>query len=88
MLDYQTLTSQHIEQLRAERLQALEADHARTVLLLAETPDAAELANQLTELERRIAVHRFGVNPDVDVEPDLGGSPLTDLAVTNGHRST
>lgn len=96
MFEYQTLTAADLDLLRVERLQALEADHARTLLLLAEEPpNSSDLFEKLGELERRILVHRRPVldGPSGDESGPAGNlstsdvPPSADLAVTNGHRS-
>lgn len=69
---YRTLTTDDLRQVRAERVRALELDHARTVLLCRETigtPDEQGSRSQLAEIERRIAVH-LPPAPDGEPEPE------------------
>lgn len=57
---YLTVTPDELEQLRIERIRALELDHARTVLLCREVLDTGDETGpfqQLAEIERRIHVH-------------------------------
>jgi hypothetical protein len=62
-VEYLTLSAANLESLARDRVQALEADHYRSQLLLAEAGTDEErtaITAQLRELERRIRVHAGG----------------------------
>lgn len=72
-MEYITLRAEHQQNLRAERLAALEADHYRNGLVLedAATPDETEQARRAqTEIERRMRVHRLALGLDQEVETE------------------
>lgn len=74
MTDYVTLTGRHLDQVVAERVHALELDHARMCLVLAEEVNERarhDLGEQLAEIVRRIAVHV----PTADAS-DASGRPI------------
>lgn len=57
-MEYAELTDEHRKTLRRERVLALESDHFRTQLILAEGGDEnGGLLEKCAELERRIEVH-------------------------------
>lgn len=73
---YRTVTTDDLAQLKAERIRALELDHARTVLLCREvvgTADEEGPFRQLAELDRRIAVH---LAPPEDAPEDAPEAPV------------
>lgn len=75
---YLTVTVDDLEQVKFERVRALELDHARTVLLCREmlgTPDEKGPFAQLAEIERRIAVHTA---PPPEQEQERGGDHRVD----------
>lgn len=62
-MDYTELTDEHRETLRRERILALESDHYRTELLIAESGNYV-LREQLAALERRIATYSAPLSPE------------------------
>lgn len=60
------LTERDFEQLRLERLHALEADHFRLSLRCEESPhEEAGLREEMAELRRRIEIHQDVIRQDV-----------------------
>lgn len=58
-MNYTELTPDHCQTLRRERILALESEHFRTRLKVAELrgDDPTELYAHMTDLERRISAH-------------------------------
>jgi hypothetical protein len=70
-MEYRNLTGRDVDALRAERITVLEGEHFRLALRREEVVEAAEfeaISSQMTELERRIALHRAQDSP-TPVEP-------------------
>lgn len=60
-MQYKNLTGRDIDALRAERITVLEGEHFRLALQREEAVEVAEFdrfSAQMTELERRIELHR------------------------------
>lgn len=59
MVDYRELTESDKVELRRKRILSLEADHYRLILVAREFDEGGSdgIAEQLSELERRIAIH-------------------------------
>lgn len=76
---YVELHETHRDQLKRERVLALEGDHFRTVLELDETADEkgrAVLIARLSDLERRIDVHVRPQATEPEDEPVLEAKPV------------
>jgi hypothetical protein len=70
-MSYTLLVEDQRDQLKRERVLALEADYYRLVLLLDEETDpdeAVRIGTRLADLERRIAVHLRGVADDAEAD--------------------
>lgn len=69
---YSTLSKKDLVTLRAERLNFLECEHVRGMLMLEENSNDPEARQTLTDLERRIALHRRTLAQTVTPAPDEG----------------
>lgn len=73
---YEFINKEAADELRAQRIHHLEAQHYRLMLELEETPGNERIVAEVAEVERRIELHRrvLGLTPLATPEQNNGQS--------------